>query len=187
MNTRTLLLNCWGLPHAILTWMDAITLVHVDKAIVLEEYDETVSSPSTTMFVPAVMQLKRMVPAVKRGVKFSKVNVFTRDGWRCQYCGVRFAMNELNYDHVVPRKQGGKTTWENIVTSCYACNGRKAGRTPEQAGMRPLRRPARPHALPLHAVYVPTATLPEPWMPYLDLSRAQKHGGGTFLISGHAA
>ncbi|MBI5535781.1 MAG: HNH endonuclease [Deltaproteobacteria bacterium] len=187
MNTRTLLLNSWGMPHAVLTWMDAITLAHVDKATVLEEYDETVSSPSTTMYVPAVMQLKRTSPAIKRGIKFSKVNVFTRDGWRCQYCGGRFAMNELNYDHVVPRKQGGKTNWENIVTSCYPCNARKAGRTPEQAGMKLLRRPARPHALPLHAVYIAATTIPEPWKPYLDLSKAQKHGAGFFLVAHHAA
>jgi len=187
METRTLLLNSWGMPHAVISWPDAITLAYQDKANVLEEYDETVSSPSTTMFIPAVMQLKRSVSGHKKNVKFSRINVFTRDGWKCCYCGGRFSMKGLNYDHVVPRRQGGKTVWENIVSCCYGCNGKKAGRTPEQAGMKLLRRPARPHSLPLHSVFIEGSKIPPAWEPFLDMSRIQKHGNGYFLISATAA
>lgn len=183
METRTLLLNSWGLPHAILSWYEAICLIYQEKAVVLEEYDETVSSPSITYFVPAVLQLKEPVKAFKKGVKFSRINVFTRDGFRCQYCGLRASMKELNYDHVLPRKQGGKTTWENIVTCCYPCNDRKGGRTPEQAGMKLLRRPAKPHVLPLHPVFIPSAAIPPAWEAYLDLSKAHKHGDGFYMVS----
>jgi 5-methylcytosine-specific restriction endonuclease McrA len=193
METRTLVLNTWGLPHAVLSWMDAITLVcQTDKkgkpkAFVLEEYDETVSSPSVTMFIPAVMQLTKPVSGFKRNVKFSKINVFSRDGWKCCYCGGRFTMKELNYDHVLPRRLGGRTVWENIVTSCYGCNSRKAGRTPEQAGMKLLRRPARPHSLPLHSVFIDGSNIPDAWRPYLNLQSAQKHGNGFYLVNANAA
>jgi 5-methylcytosine-specific restriction endonuclease McrA len=187
METRTLLLNSWAMPHAILTWDEAICLVYQDKVSVLEEYDEIVSSPSISYFIPAVIQLKHQVATMKKGVKFSRINVFTRDGFKCQYCGQRKTMRELNYDHVVPRKQGGKTTWDNIVTCCYPCNEHKAGRTPEQAGMKLLRKPAKPHSLPLHAVYLDAGKVPLVWEPYLDWSRAQQHGAGYYLVASSAA
>jgi hypothetical protein len=96
-------------------------------------------------------------------------------------------MRELNYDHVVPRKQGGQTTWTNIVTACYPCNENKAGRTPEQAGMKLLRKPAKPNSLPLHAVYLDSSNVPSVWEPYLDWSRAQQHGTGFYLVASPSA
>jgi 5-methylcytosine-specific restriction endonuclease McrA len=179
---RTLLLNSWSLPHAILNWRESICLVYEKKVHVLEEYEETVSSPSTTYYVPAVLQLKRAVAPMKKGVKFSRINVFTRDKFRCQYCGDPFPMGELNYDHVVPRKHGGKTTWTNIVAACLPCNGRKGARTPEQAGMKLLRHPAKPHALPLHSVFLGGADVPEVWLPYVDLNKIQKNGSGYYMM-----
>jgi hypothetical protein len=93
----------------------------------------------------------------------------------------------LNYDHVIPRKQGGETTWLNIATACYPCNEKKAGRTPEQAGMKLLRKPARPHALPLHAVFIEARKIPPVWEPYLDWAKAQPHGNGYYLVTSNAA
>jgi hypothetical protein len=49
---------------------------------------------------------------------------------------------------VVPRAQGGKTTWENVVICCVPCNQRKGGRTPSQAGMRLRSTPVKPKSLP---------------------------------------
>lgn len=186
METRTLVLNSWGLPHAVVSWEEAICLVYQDKATTLEEYDETVSSPSVAYFIPAVLQLREAVKPFKKGVKFSRINVFTRDGFRCQYCGGRFMMRQLNYDHVIPRKQGGTTSWENIVTSCYPCNDRKGARTPDQAGMTLLRRPARPNSLPLHPVFISAVAVPEAWKPYLDFSKAHRHGEGYYMVSSAA-
>lgn len=182
MELRTLLLNSWSLPHAILNWRDAICLTYEKKVHVLEEYEETVSSPSVTYYVPAVLQLKRAVAPIKKGVKFSRINVFTRDRFVCQYCHKPFSMGELNYDHVIPRKLGGKTTWNNIVTSCFPCNEKKGGRTPEQAKMKLLRHPAKPHTLPLHAVFMEHGQVPEAWLPYLNLDKIQKNGSGYYML-----
>ena len=66
METRTLLLNSWAMPHAILSWDEAICLVYQEKVIVMEEYDEIVSSPSISYFIPAVIQLKQAVATVNR-------------------------------------------------------------------------------------------------------------------------
>ena len=83
-----------------------------------------------------------------REMKFNRQNLFERDGYRCQYCGNSFVAKELNMDHVVPRDRGGKTSWENVVTSCIRCNSRKGNRDPNEAGMFLLREPVRPRQRP---------------------------------------
>jgi 5-methylcytosine-specific restriction endonuclease McrA len=81
-------------------------------------------------------------------VKFNRRNIFARDSNRCQYCGKRSGTSELSLDHVLPRSQGGPTTWENIVTCCIACNVKKGGRTPDQAHMPLQRKPVKPRRSP---------------------------------------
>jgi len=167
MTAETLLLTPWMMPHKIIPWQTAVTMSFLGKVDVLEEYDEDIRSPSLAIKAPAVVRLKRPIVGMKRGVKFSRVNVFARDDFRCQYCGTKRPLHELNYDHVVPRVQGGKTVWENIVTSCYDCNTRKRGRTPEQASMKLLRPPVKPKALPMSTV-IPRdrKRIPDVWSPY---------------------
>ncbi|MDR3221182.1 MAG: HNH endonuclease [Candidatus Accumulibacter sp.] len=58
--------------------------------------------------------------------------LFRRDRHTCAYCGGRFSPRDLSRDHVVPRVQGGKDVWTNVVTACRVCNQRKGGRRPEQ-------------------------------------------------------
>ncbi|MGH8474235.1 MAG: HNH endonuclease, partial [Methylococcales bacterium] len=58
--------------------------------------------------------------------------MFLRDRFSCQYCG---SPHHLTFDHVTPRRLGGRTSWENVATACAPCNLRKGGRTPRQAHM----------------------------------------------------
>ncbi len=167
MNSHTLVLTPWMSPHRVVPWTTAVCLLHTGKAKVLSEYDEVIRSPSVEMNLPSVIWLVKPVNAFKKGVKFSRINVMTRDNFTCQYCGKKLPMKDLNYDHVVPRRLGGRTVWENIATSCVACNDRKGGRTPEQAKMRLLRKPARPKTLPMTRPILPRHSIPESWLPYL--------------------
>lgn len=160
---RVLVLTQSYVPHKIVSWERAVLLYFSDKVDIVESYDEELRSPSMVMKMPAVVRLRKAVSGMKRSVKFSRVNVFSRDGFRCQYCGSPRRMGELNYDHVVPRHQGGKTTWENVVSSCYPCNSRKRNRTPEQAGMKLLRRPYRPTHLPVMGLRFDRRDIPPAW------------------------
>ena len=84
-------------------------------------------------------------------VTFSRRNIYKRDRFTCQYCGAQPGSEELTIDHVLPRAQGGVSSWENCVLACIACNKRKADHTPDQARM-PLRKPpVRPRWKPLYA------------------------------------
>lgn len=162
-----LVLTPWMAPHELIVWQDAVTRVFLGKAEVLEEYEVAVSSPSVTIQLPAVLRLKKLITRTKRDVKFSRANLYQRDQYRCQYCSTKKAASHLNYDHVLPRSRGGKTVWENIVTSCIKCNLRKDNRTPEEAGMHLLKRPTKPASLPLTSVIALPREVPEQWLPYL--------------------
>ena len=101
--------------------------------------------------VPRVIVLLAYEHLPKARVRFSRFNIYARDESTCQYCGRKYRRSELNLDHVVPRSRGGSTTWENVVCSCIACNLRKGGRTPEQAGMKLRKKPVRPRWTPFFA------------------------------------
>lgn len=166
---RTLVLTPWMTPHKIISWERATVLFLLGKVDVVEAYDEEIRSRTVSLPAPSVVRLKRTHPRQRRGVRFSRANVFARDGYRCQYCGIRMPVRELNYDHVIPRVQGGKTTWENIVSSCYPCNDRKGGRTPEEAGMTLLTRPIVPKSLPVAPAFREAPLdVPETWIPYCE-------------------
>ena len=166
---RTLVLDSAYRPHAVVPWQRATTLLFLGKVEVVEEYaDRELRAVSLRIAMPAVVRLLSRMRGRKAGVRFSRLNILTRDKWRCQYCGARKAVAELNYDHVVPRAKGGQTVWENIVTCCYDCNARKADRTPEQAGMRLIRPPARPTWLPITLLHLePNTSVPAPWTSYV--------------------
>jgi len=152
----------------ILNWEDAIRFAKVEEGKVLH-------SPRMSMVVPEVILHTTHKPGAKNAKvrpKFSRRNVYVRDGHRCQYCGKRFRSEELNIDHVKPVSRGGKTTWTNTVLSCVPCNDKKANRTPEEAGMRLLKEPHVPSAEEvrrgyLHRVVSRISTKPLSWEAFL--------------------
>lgn len=113
------------------------------------EQDDWIRTVSSEIQVPRVIRLLHYERLPRQVVKFNRRNIFARDNNLCQYCGKRFPTGELSLDHVVPRSQGGASTWENIVCACVSCNVKKGGRTPRQASMALIRRPEKPRRSPL--------------------------------------
>ena len=130
--------------------------------------EEAIGLVGRMIRVPRVVVLTAYDRVPRRNVRFCRSNIFGRDRNLCQYCGKAFPTNELNLDHVIPRSRGGKTTWENIVCSCIACNKRKGGELPEQKGMRLIRRPTRPQWAPRFA-FSPRTSIRQEWLPFLSL------------------
>ena len=166
-STRTLLLSQGYEPIKIISWQRAITLLALDKVDVVEEYDAQIRAMSYVINVPAVVRLRKAFRRHAKPVKFSRVNIYARDGYRCQYCGTKCTISGLTYDHVIPRSRGGRTTWENIVSCCYACNAWKANRTPAEARMTLLAVPARPTWMPAVQIRVSARSVPDAWRDYV--------------------
>jgi 5-methylcytosine-specific restriction endonuclease McrA len=132
----------------------------------LSATQDCITTVNRTIRVPRVLVLSAYEYLPKGRVRFSRLNIYARDQDTCQYCSRTLPRSELNLDHVNPRSQGGKTTWENVVCSCVPCNLKKGGRTPEQAGMRLLRKPFRPRWTPLFRGAIRRVTYRE-WLPFL--------------------
>jgi 5-methylcytosine-specific restriction endonuclease McrA len=120
----------------------AVVLLYYGKAEMLENGTGFIHSATHSFSVPSVIRLASMIKRPRPQRKLTRLEVFHRDQFTCQYCGRQ--THQLTLDHVIPRYRGGEHTWENVVSACTHCNRRKAGKTPREAGMRLIHRPAPP-------------------------------------------
>jgi 5-methylcytosine-specific restriction endonuclease McrA len=122
----------------------ALVLVDGGKAEVLEHAVGHIFTPSRSIPWPSVIRLVYMIKRPRPRVRLTRREIFLRDHYTCQYCGIK--TRDLTIDHVIPRHRGGRHTWENLVSACRSCNHRKGGKALEEARM-PLRRsPFEPKA-----------------------------------------
>ncbi len=117
--------------------------------------------------VPKIVRLLGYDKLPRATVKLNRRNLFARDQNRCQYCGRKFPTSELSIDHVTPRSQGGRNSWENLVCACVRCNTRKGGRTPTQAGMTLVTRPRMPRRSPVLSIKMSDSKYAS-WKQFLD-------------------
>jgi 5-methylcytosine-specific restriction endonuclease McrA len=155
--SKCLLLNSDYTPLSVVNWQKSI--IWLLKYQVESDYNIEILSYYNDQHILASNGKQYKVPSVARSIKyfhlynrtinFSRRNLFLRDNYTCQYCGNLFSINQLTYDHVVPKsryKSNYKkcTNWTNIVTSCIKCNLKKGNKTPEEAGMKLMTRPYEP-------------------------------------------
>lgn len=187
LNTSVLVLNRNYQPVHVTSVRRAMALLYqgvakaIDQEYRLYEFahwaelsavnHDAITTVSRRIRVPRVVVLSAYEYLPKGRVRFSRLNIYARDHDTCQYCSRQLPRSELNLDHVVPRSQGGKTSWENVVCSCVPCNLKKGGRTPEQAGLRLLHKPIRPRWTPLFRGAIRRVTYRE-WLPFLSLADA---------------
>jgi 5-methylcytosine-specific restriction endonuclease McrA len=139
---RCVLLNADYTFLNVIGWKRAFKMIINDKVQVLEYSDQTVKCGSYTFQMPAIVKLIKLIRTIYRNrVPFTKKNVMVRDGFECVYCGDRY---NLTIDHIVPTSRGGKTSFENCVTSCRECNNTKGSRTPNEAHMFMKKKPYQP-------------------------------------------
>ncbi|MEP3669701.1 MAG: HNH endonuclease, partial [Roseibium sp.] len=134
-----------------------------NRVIVLEEYDTVLRSQHLEYRPPSVIALKSYIKRPQH-VPFTRLGVFLRDGFRCQYCNGQFESNDLTFDHVVPRAKGGGSNWENIVAACGPCNSAKGHRT----DIHPIRKPREPEAQEMLKLrQLKSEKFHKSWMDYL--------------------
>ena len=138
MTMPVLVLNASYEPVNITRARRAIVLLIKGVAEIEEARDRFVH---VGLQLPCVIRLRQYRRLPIRIQTLSRKNILLRDGHVCQYCGEKFNSSELELEHVIPRAQGGQSTWENLVAACRTCNSRKANRTPPEAGMKLLRKP----------------------------------------------
>ncbi|MFC2020870.1 HNH endonuclease [Chloroflexota bacterium] len=166
INLPVLVLNQSYEPLNICRVRRALVLIYQDKAEMLENGSGFVHSVSREFPVPSVIRLGNIIRRPPRSNrKLTRLEVFKRDHYTCQYCGKE--TRHLTLDHVIPRYREGQHTWENVVSACVHCNRRKAGRTPREAGMRLIHQPFQPRVTGLFYIPAHFPQVRSEWQKYL--------------------
>ena len=113
-----------------------------------DETSEYISTIRGEIKIPKVIVLCKFDRVPLKRPKFSLGAVWNRDEGICQYTGKKLSKNEGNVDHILPRSRGGKTSWDNCVLTHKEVNAKKADRTPEEAGLKLIKKPVAPKYMP---------------------------------------
>jgi 5-methylcytosine-specific restriction endonuclease McrA len=147
MNQEVLVLNSDYEPLNVCHVRRAIVLVYLGKADILHVDDGHCATTTEESFImPSVVKLRSHVKRPIPELKLSRRTIFARDNYTCQYCGS--TTKDLTIDHVIPKRAGGKASWDNLVTCCRRCNIKKSDKLAHQMGMKLARPPRRPRYTP---------------------------------------
>ena len=171
LDAEVLILNKYFLAIKVGIAKDAICALYTGKADVIDEhytirnleewieysssiedipsernkYIGRISSPSISIYIPRVIKMYTDAGAdLIKTVKYSRHNIYKRDNNQCQYCGIKCRARMKTLDHIVPKSRGGKNTWQNIITCCKYCNGKKGNKTPQELGWKLIQDPIAP-------------------------------------------
>ena len=158
-----LVLNLNYVPINVCTVRRAVIMLGKGKAELLENHRGQLRTVSAVIEAPSIIRLVYLVKRPFLPRKLSKKEVFLRDRYACQYCGKK--SQDLTVDHVIPRRQNGAHTWNNVVAACIRCNLRKAGRTPVEASMKLVKEPKAPDPNPY--LILQNRSILEEWRPYI--------------------
>lgn len=159
-------LSVWGFERTLRNFLK-------ERVTPLDYHDATLRSPSFEYRPPSVVALKQYVKRPNR-VVFTRMNIFLRDNFTCQYCQKRFSPEDLTFDHVIPRSKGGDTSFENIVAACASCNTKKG----DSYDMVPIREPVKPTARQLAKASPPNVALHNTWLDWLYWSGVLEQNTG---------
>ncbi|MBD3380934.1 MAG: HNH endonuclease [candidate division Zixibacteria bacterium] len=164
MSRNVLVLNQNYEPLSVCSVKRAVVMILLGKVEMIETMDgHQLRSVNSAFRVPSVVRLGVYVKAPRKRILLSRKNIIKRDGHRCMYCGK--TEGSMTVDHVIPRRVGGKDTWENLVCACTKCNNMKGDRTPEQASMKLLKKPTKPNHITFIQRFIGISD--KRWRPYL--------------------
>lgn len=165
INLPVLVLNQSYEPLTICQARRAVVLIYQRKAEMLENGVGFIHTVNNSFPLPSVIRLAYLIKRPYRQRKLTRLEVFNRDRYTCQYCGKE--TRQLTLDHIIPRYRGGQHTWENVVSACVPCNRRKAGRTPQEARMKLVHPPSYPSRSPLFNIPYHYRQTKLEWQKYL--------------------
>lgn len=168
MGHEVLVLNSDYEPLNICNVRRALNLVLRGKVEVLHEKHLPIHSKTHSYMSPSVIRLTNYVRRPRPQLKLSRKSILARDNYTCQYCGYKGV--DLTVDHIIPKRQHGPTSWENLVCCCRKCNSKKGSKSVTQAGMHPKTTPRRPRYVPfISLTKFVSAAENEEWRDYLPV------------------
>lgn len=144
MSRKALLLDASYQIVSFIPERKALKLLVKNKVEVISNWNEIIYWGAGQIKLPSILRLKNHVRKSYFNSNFSRKALVKRDKSVCQYCSKKLTASLITIDHVLPRAQGGITSFVNCVVCCHSCNNKKADKTPEQAGMKLFKKPTHP-------------------------------------------
>ena len=144
--------------YEVYTWNEWI-------ALEVKDGEKYIQGATMQVKIPEVIVLTKYSKVPDHNVRLTKKNLFIRDCYKCQYSGQELSPKEANIDHIIPRAKGGKTTWTNLVVSSKEINRKKGNRTPEEAGLKLLKKPKKPDSQSI--LFDPRKKIPDSWRKFI--------------------
>ena len=141
---KTLLLNSSYEPLSFITERKVLKFLFKEKAEIISTWDDVIDYGTFKLRYPSILRLKYQAKRKIFNVNFTRKSLIKRDKNTCQYCSKLLTASQITIDHVVPRSQGGPTSFTNCVICCHDCNSMKSNMTPEQANMKLMKKPTHP-------------------------------------------
>ena len=116
-------------------------------ALPVRRGDDAVHSQNFTMRCPTVIVTGHK-KVHHRTPKKNLRGLAARDNSTCQISGKKLSPDRWSADHVLPKDRGGGDEWENLALVDREINNKKGNKTNEEAGLKLLRKPKAPKALP---------------------------------------
>jgi len=188
LNHEVLVLNSDYEPLNICNIRRAMNLVFLGKVDILHEDSVVLHTVSMAYRSPSVVRLRSHVKRPRPELRLSRRSILARDNYTCQYCG--HMGHDLTVDHLVPKRLGGPTAWDNLVCCCKRCNTRKGDKTLAQAGFTLRQHPRKPQYVPfISLTKFITGARNEVWRDYLPvfLTTGEDYSSKRYDHTGHAA
>lgn len=168
MSKKTLLLNASYEVLSFIPERKVFKFLFKDKVEIVSTWEEFINWGADKIKYPSILRLKNHVRRNYFSSNFSRKALIKRDKGTCQYCAKKLIASQITIDHVIPRAQGGITSFHNCVICCQSCNSKKADRTPEQATMTLLKRPTHPSFTACYYVSDPQDHWHNDWNDFLS-------------------
>ena len=189
LSRPVLVLNKMWIPIRVASVKRCLKLIFADKASLVDPSDYSVYTweewmtldaandeyviPTTrdNIKIPEVIVLLKYDKVYTKDLRLTKRNIYIRDKYKCQYTGKQLNFDEANIDHVIPRSRGGKNTWDNLVVCTKEINSIKGDKTPEEAGLKLIKKPVKPTPSCPHRLMDPKFNMPESWSKFIKTNR----------------
>jgi hypothetical protein len=134
----------------------------------VSDEDRLIRTINGPIKIPNIIVLNNNDKIPRQTIKFTQKSLWERDNFTCQYTGKKLTKLTGNIDHVIPKSLGGKTCWENCVVAHKDINSKKANKTPEQAGLKLIKKPTSPKIMPV-SFYIRNKEKIKDWNMFLNL------------------
>lgn len=167
MSKKILLLNDSYEVLNFITERRGLKLLWKNKVEIISEWEESIRWIGGKIKSPSILRLKKHVRRNFYSSSFNRTALVKRDNSTCLYCNQKLTASQVTIDHVIPKSQGGATSYMNCVVSCSSCNSKKANRTPEQANLVLLSKPTHPSFYEYHHPMEPKSDWHPNWEKFL--------------------